>query len=185
MTTAGLYVLFTINLYGDADLAVTATPLVEMTRISYAAAALDISTDLPLEATRDQYVEANLDVQDSTESAVNWDSLAEATLVATAEIPALLNQGFLVSVFLDVAAETPTEMLLEALLDALLLAESLALTAEGIRDQYAEALQQIMFSTTDETQWNIKMEAVLVVPVSVLADGGSAPISSNFFVFYL
>lgn len=185
VTTAGLYVLFTINLYGDADLAVTATPLVEMTRISYAAAALDISTDLPLEATRDQYVEANLDVQDSTESAVNWDSLAEATLVATAEIPALLNQGFLVSVFLDVAAETPTEMLLEALLDALLLAESLALTAEGIRDQYAEALQQIMFSTTDETQWNIKMEAVLVVPVSVLADGGSAPISSNFFVFYL
>ena len=185
VTTAGLYVLFTINLYGDADLAVTATPLVEMTRISYAAAALDISTDLPLEATRDQYVEANLDVQDSTESAVNWDSLAEATLVATAEIPALLNQGFLVSVFLDVSAETSTEVLLEALLDALLLTESLSLTAEGIRDQYAEALQQVMFSTTDETLWNIKMEAVLVVPVSVLADGGSAPISSNFFVFYL
>lgn len=185
VTTAGLFVLFTINLYGDADLAVTATATVEMTRVSYASAALDVSTDFPVEAVRDQYIDTNLEVQDLSEAAANWDSLAESMLAITADLPILISQGFLVAVSLDLNVETPTEMLLEAILDALLLTESMSLTVNGIRDQYAEALQQIMFSTTDETQWNIKMEAILVVPVSVLADSGSGQAHSNFFVFYI
>ena len=185
VTTAGFFVLFAINIYGDTDLAITATSTADMLRTLYSDAALDITTDFPVEAVRNQYIDTNLEVQDSADGAVNWDALAEAPLPITVGLPSLLNQGILVNVSLDVAADAPVEVLLGALLDALLLTESLALTADSTRDQYIDALQEIVFTSVEEAQGSIKMEVVLVVPISTFGDTGSGQAHSNFFVFYI
>jgi hypothetical protein len=174
-----------ISTSADSSTDITASNPAEGLRVSFADSTLDVTSEALIEAARNVYGDSRLEVWNAPEGAVNWDGLFESVLEILADLPSLLNQGFLVEVSLDLDAETTADMWIEALLDALLTAETMTLDAYGIRDQYAEALQEISVTVTNETQWDIKMHAVLVVPASVFAEGKSGQVSSNFFVFYI
>ena len=183
--TAGLEAHVNHSQLMDAPLDITVLVPVQGKRVSFADASLDVAADIPIEGTRNVFGESRLEVWNAQEGAVNWDALFASTLEILAELPSLINQGFLVEANLSALAESTPEMLIEALLDALLTAETMTIDAYGIRDQYAEALQEISFIVTEETQWNIKMEAILIIPASIFANSRSGQVSSNFFVFYL
>lgn len=174
-----------ISTSADSSTDITVSNPAEGLRVSFIESTLDVTSEALIETARNVYGDSRLEVWNASEGAVNWDGLFGSVLEVLADLPSLLNQGLLVEVSLDLDAEATANMWIEALLDALLTAETMALDAYGIRDQYAEALQEISVTVINETQWNIQMHAILVVPASVFADGRSGQVSSNFFVFYI
>lgn len=146
---------------------------------------IDITVEIPQsDFLLSHYAEAVVAVNNTLDGSAVLDAVCNVTLEVSADASVIINQDAIIDTDLQIEAIFVSDMLMDAIIDAYLSANT-DLATKTIRGQYIDAEQELVFTVTEETKWNIMMQALLNVPVTTTVDTRFGQATSNFFVFYL